>query len=428
MRVLFWSRFGDGTPVVWRAALDGHEVVFFPGKARGVFEKVEGVEVINGLEKILEETDRAGLVVFDMVGLGRVADRLRSSGKFVVGAGKIADKLELDRLFAMKVFDKLGVGADYKGFRSYEAAADWVEKNGGRWVFKPLGNQATSHTYVAEDPNSQDLVQFVRSWAKKESGPCVIQEFVNGEEVSTEGWFDGEKWIEPFNHTLEKKRLMEGDKGPQTGGMGNLVWLCSGKDLVVKKVLKPLTSLLRGRYVGPIDVNCIVTENRVVGLEFTCRFGYPAIQALLELLWSDAVGQMKLLAARKLKRFKVRGDLYAGAVRLSLPPWPHSTVGVKDLAGVSPLTVPKAAWKHFHPADVRSISPSGEIEMAGVDGVIGEVSSRGNTVREVRRRAYRSIDNWLRSRDVQWRADIFSGLQERLERLRSYGLEVPVND
>jgi len=425
MRVLIWSRFGDASFLAWRAHLDGHEVEFFPGKADGVLSEIDGIEIVQGRGNLNRAVANSDIVIFDMVGLGSIGSRLMEFGKPVITGGEIGDELELNRLKAMKLFEKLGIAPKYRGFRSYRDAAQFVTRNGGRWVFKPLGNKATTHTYVAMLPDSSDLVRFVSRWAEKEDGPCVLQEFVDGVEVSTEGWFDGEKFVPPFNHTIERKRFMEGDKGPNTGAMGNIVWFCSEEDPIVRKVLLPLADLLRGKYCGPIDVNCIVNSSGIYGLEFTCRFGYPALQALLEMVGGDFVEHLKLFSVRALKKFRVRNASFGGAVRMSLPPWPVTQVGVKELKGVVPVVVPKEGWKHFHPADVSDIKDNGEVVMAGVDGVVGESSARGSTVREVARRVYRQINSWRATMDLQYRGDIFNGIVDKLEELNSLGVEVP---
>ncbi len=77
---------------------------------------------------------------------------------------------------------------------------------------------------------------------------------------------------------------MEGDKGPNTGCMGNVVFTTEGNRLT-EQALMPLSPLLKKvGYVGPIDVNCILTATDAYFLEFTTRFGYDAIQTFSELL------------------------------------------------------------------------------------------------------------------------------------------------
>jgi phosphoribosylamine-glycine ligase len=101
------------------------------------------------------------------------------------------------------------------------------------FVFKPNGGQEqdTATTYVSK--SSDDMLRYLDKLGTITKGvEFILQEVVNGTEVSVEGWFNGEDFYF-INGTLEEKKFMEGNKGPNTGCAGNLVW-------VFDQVNKPL--------------------------------------------------------------------------------------------------------------------------------------------------------------------------------------------
>jgi phosphoribosylamine--glycine ligase len=217
---------------------------------------------------------------------------------------------------------------------------------------------------------------------------------------------------------MEKKRFMEGDKGPNTGCMGNVVWATNG-DKLTATVLEPLEPLLeRVGYVGPLDINCMVTQDAAYFLEFTARFGYDAIQAWNELLKLPLFDYLYKVATKQADEVPVFQDSYSIAVRLSVPPYP-SEKGAEQWTGVQVLDVPKEASKHTWLADVMRKDNTDVV--AGVDGVLGCVTARGSSVRECRRRAYRTINNIVIHPDVQYRSDIGADAEENIVRLKEWG-------
>jgi phosphoribosylamine--glycine ligase len=240
---------------------------------------------------------------------------------------------------------------------------------------------------------------------------------VKGIEISTEGWFNGKDWIRPFNHTFEKKRLMASDRGPNTGCMGNVVWPTNG-DKLTAQVVEPLAPLLeKVGYVGPIDVNCIVDDTDAYFLEFTPRFGYEAIQAWGELLQEKLFDFLYGVASGQPIEVPYH-DESSIAIRLSVSPYPNKE-DIEKWKGVQVLDIPKEARKHIWLADV--MKPDGIEVLAGVDGVVGCVTARGQSVRECQRRAYRTVKNICIHQDVQYRTDIGDGAEQDKEKLKEWG-------
>jgi len=176
----------------------------------------------------------------------------------------------------------------------------------------------------------------------------------------------------------------------------------------VVKVLKKVD------YRGPIDLNSIVNEEGLWGLEFTVRFGYDAVQTLMELYRGSLTRLMYDVAVGNRIEGELSGD-YAIGVRLSIPPYPHSEKGEE---GVPVIGLNEENLKHIWLGDVKR---EGERwYSAGADGVICCVTARGRSVRECRRRVYRTISN-LVIPQVQYRTDVGERVEKDEMRLREFG-------
>ncbi len=414
--VLLMSKVGDGIPVALKLAREGHIVKVYIKDKKG-HNSLKGFKNPSrvGTAKMLDQYD---LILYDMAGLGDRADEMISRGRTVLGGGKFNDKLELERDYGLKVArsvlrTKIPESRTYK---DRELLKLYLNSKTRPVAIKPLGNAETRFTLVSNDHKNRTIKSLVDNLSD-ELLPCIVQDKVKGIEVSTEGWFNGEEF-KCFNHTIEYKRMMEGDVGPMTGCMGNVVWSCE-QDKLVDYALIPLVPLLKKvDYCGPLDVNCSCTEDEAYFLEFTPRFGYDAIQAwselirgtLFDFLWRLSIGDTLP---------KIRDD-YAIAVRLTVPPYPMSSEeDLKQLKGVQFLDISDGARRHVHLADVM-VSANAET-CAGVDGVLGCVTARGELIQEVRRRAYRTARNITIHEDVQYRKDIGAGVERKIEKLKTWG-------
>lgn len=411
--VLMLSLEGDGIPIALRLAKERHKVDIFL-KNQHYKECLKGYKNPTILLKEPANIDAYDLVLADMVGLGELCDRYRQKGKIVLGGGVFNDKLELDRMYGSKVMSSLCKDvkeANSVKISTKEQLLAYLKKSVTAKVIKPLGNKSVSLTLVSKDDSNIGLVSIAEKMADK-LVPCMIQEKIKGLEISTEGWFNGERFVKPFNHTFERKRFLENDKGPQTGCMGNVVVLTQS-DRLTKMVLEPLEPLLKKvKYCGPLDVNCIIANKQVYFLEFTARIGYDAIQAMAELIKMSLYDFFFHIATKGEDLVEQQDFNYfkSMAVRLSMPPYPSKQEAEK-WKGIRVLNISEGAAKHVWLADV--MKEQGVEVLAGTDNVIGCVTARGMSISECQRRVYRTIDNIVVNSDVQYRADI--GVQAMLD-------------
>lgn len=420
--ILFISKNGDGIPIAIRLANEGHvvRVYIHDQKAQTSLEGFKNPIRISSYKKFIDSSD---LIIFDMVKLGRIAEEIKSKNDNVLGGGTFNDKLELDREYGFEVVSKLTnlIIPEYERINSASDAIKYIRSTKHPCVIKPLGNKPTSLTLVSKDDSNEYLLSMISKHGDS-IFPAVIQKRIDGIEISTEGWFNGSQFVYPFNHTMEKKRFMTGNLGPNTGCMGNIVWLTDGSDKIVQDGLLPLTPLLqRIGYIGPIDINCIVNKDGPHFLEFTARFGYDAIQTLLELVRGSVFNFLYSICSSNKTIYKFRNEFAIG-VRLSMPPYPHSE-NCSSLQGMHVVNVPKEAQNHIWLSDVAKAGD--KFVMAGVDGVIGCVTARGVTIRECVRRVYRTIKNISISPDIQYRMDIADDVPESINSLIEMGMISP---
>lgn len=214
-----------------------------------------------------------------------------------------------------------------------------------------------------------------------------------GISIVSEGWFN-KTWLKPFNHTIKMKRLMDGGKGPNMGCMGITLWLTSG-DKVIETMFEPLTPLLeKVNFVGPFTIRSFVTKEQIYFNGFIPTFNH--IQPFCELLKQSLFDFLYGMAIGSVGEINCYYD-YSLSVNL--------LIATQSVNGV--VSVPVEAKKHVWLTDVNK--------------VVATVTARGQTVRECQRRAYRTIGNIVKSKEVMYRSDIGNNVEERVAELREWG-------
>lgn len=400
MKFFFYSKQGDSLSTAERVQKEGNDVQFFieqrtPGSTLG-----EGiVPIVTGI------TPRPDTVfVFDNVGNGVLADSLRMEGWPVFGASDFQDRIELDRRQGQALMKMAGIDTPKtKAFSDFDSAKNFLRQRPEFGVFKPNGNISVALTKVFSDAG--EMTKYFEWLEKKwtQDIDFILQEKVEGVEVSIEGWFNGEDWIfGSFSSTLEEKRLMNDGVGPHTGCAGNVLWFYKhARPAIAKATLLKLTRFLKQKsYRGPLDVNTKGGK----GLEFTARLGYDAWQTQMGLLQMEVGRLLSDTARGTIRKMRTSTDFGIG-VRLSVPPYPLENVMQElEKRHGQPVVIPPAVRADFHPFDL-CVTSSG-MGMAGTDGWVGVMTHTSGNLNGLSR-VYDKIKQ-VKVDELQYRTDILT--------------------
>lgn len=318
MRILLVSKDGDGAWFVWLLIHEGHKVDW-------VCQSERDRDTLKGLIPApISKTNPSAydLVVFDTSGLGEMADAARALTP-TIGASVLADRLEHDRVYGIEVMEQAGIKVPkWESFTSPAEAISFLKKNNRRYVLKPIGEAPSDATYVSK--SGEDMVHFIETRLDSKVKSFVLQEFVAGTEVSTEAWWTGTEWA-ALNHTIELKKFMNDDVGPNTGCAANVVWMPERENAIFQQGLKKIAPLLvEAKFVGMIDLNTIATEGELYGLEWTPRFGYEGTCNLTRLLPIPFGDFLSAVARGESPALTTPEAAFSATVRLSVPPYPSA--------------------------------------------------------------------------------------------------------
>ena len=226
-----------------------------------------------------------------------LADDFMKQGLPVFGPTKAAAIIEGSKSFTKDLMDKYSIPtAEFKIVTDFEEASHYVKKKGAPIVIKADGLAAGKGVVVAM--TVEEAIDALREMliAKRfgdASGRVVIEEFLTGEEFSFMAFVNGEK-VYPMEIAQDHKRAFDGDKGPNTGGMGAYSPVPHISPDTVKKaltdILIPTASAMvqEGRsFTGVLYAGVIATTEGPKVIEFNARFGDPETQVLLPRLKSD---------------------------------------------------------------------------------------------------------------------------------------------
>ena len=352
------------------------------------------VEKVDNWEKHIEWAD---VIVFDDIGFGSVAEKLRKEGKKVVGGTPFSDKLELDRDLAQEELKKVGINTlPCWDFSSFDEAIKFVKGNPGRYVIKPNGKAQDEKvlSFVGQEEDGIDLVNMLEryktGWGSKIRS-FQLQKFVAGVEVAIGAFFNGQEFLLPACINFEHKRMFNDEIGPTTGEMGtSMFW--AGPNRFYNETLKKFEKRLGEiGFIGYFDINCIVNSRGIYPLEITPRFGYPTINIQIEGVasrWSDL---LFALANRQPFQIKTNKGYQVGVV-IAVPPYPYDDPDVfEKFSDDAVIIFKKPPSNGFHPCDVRIVD--GEWRIAGSSGYVLVVTGSGPTMTDAQLDTYSRVKN-----------------------------------
>ena len=323
-----------------------------------------------------------------VAGLG---DELRVAGVAAFGPSADAARIEGSKSFAKDVLRAAGV-----------PTAEELAAPKAPCVVKADGLAAGKGVFVCE--TEAELAEALPR-AEALGGRVVIEELLEGREVSLFALCDGERAL-MLAPAQDFKRLLDDDRGPNTGGMGSyspVPWLEAGEaEALTEHVHLPVLRELAARgspFHGLLYAGLMLTEEGPRVLEFNCRFGDPETQAILPRLEGDLLGALAAVAQGSLAGVELAaGPESAVTVVLAAAGYPDAPESGAPIVGLDEAEA--AGGLVFH---AGTAVRSGELVATG--GRVLAVTALGESVGEARERAYRAVEQ-IELPGVQYRQDI----------------------
>ena len=270
-----------------------------PGNA-GISAQAECVAIkdtdVESLKNFALENEIDLTVVGPEVALAAgVVDAFKEAGLRIFGPSKAAATIEASKDFAKQLMAKYNIPtAAFETFEDYDAALEYVKKGSFPVVLKYDGLAAGKGVVIPETLEEADAtLKDMLLDDKFGKGKVVVEEFLTGPEFSFMCFVDGHD-VYPMTLSQDHKRAFEGDKGPNTGGMGaySPVPIISDEDLAysLEKVMKPTAAAMVAEgcpFTGVLYGGLMKTPQGPKVIEFNCRFGDPETEVVLPRLESD---------------------------------------------------------------------------------------------------------------------------------------------
>ena len=368
---------GRQSAIVWKLSQSSHidKIYFIPGNILNV-PKVERVAIDyhdwEAIDNFLKDKNIAYIIPDggDMYADG-VVDFFTKRGYRVFGPTMLASKIEHSKTFSKGFMKKYGIPTvDYASFDDYEQAKKYIESR-KKFPVVIKADGLVRGRGVSIVRSMQKAIEFLDElFLEKiygDAGPrVVIEDFAIGPEVSLHIITDGCSYkILPL--AQDHKPLLEGNKGPNTGGMGTIAPV----DWVSEKLLheiedRVVTPTLAGlaaegiAFSGLLFPGLMLTKDGPVVLEYNARFGAPETQSLMMILESDMDDIFEAVLEKKLASFEIKWKkMHAATVEIVSKGYP------KDLRGTNSEVT------------IKDIKFNGEIFLTGVELVDDKLFSRG---------------------------------------------------
>src|SRR3954471_10452458 len=277
------------------------EIFCAPGNAgtAGLGENVQiGAADVSGLARFAKQ-NHVDLTVIgpdDPLAVG-IVDLFQQQGLRVFGPNKSAARLESSKIFSKELMRAQNIPtASAQTFSDMESALWYTEKAHYPLVIKADGLALGKGVIIAQDSNAAcSTIEIMMKQRKfgDAGARIVIEEFLRGSECSLHALVDGENF-RLLATAQDHKRAFDGDKGPNTGGMGAFSpannWTNELESQLNDRIMRPLLEGLHAQGIsfrGLLFPGLMISDNHASVLEFNCRFGDPETQAILPRMKSD---------------------------------------------------------------------------------------------------------------------------------------------
>jgi phosphoribosylamine--glycine ligase len=355
MKILVVGNGGREHALVWKIRQSPlvQEVFCAPGNA-GIEGLADCVPIDTS--NIVEVADFAQTIKADLTVVGPelpmvlgIADEFHRRGMPIVSPTRTAAEIEGSKAFARDFMLRHGIPSPRFEVVTREGADDFVKRApfGYPVVVKADGLAAGKGAIVARSKKElQEAVALLSSDKKfgTAGAKLVMEEFLPGDEVSFLVFSDGTRVI-PMVSVQDHKRVLDGDEGPNTGGMGTVSpsthLSMEMHKQIMHEIIRPTVAGLEKegrRYQGVLYAGLMITEQGPKVLEFNARFGDPETQVIMTRLRSDIVPLLKGVAEGDLTDTKLDWAKEAAVcVVLAAPGYPDATQTGQEIRGLESL-------------------------------------------------------------------------------------------
>lgn len=402
MKVLVVGSGGREHALVWKIAQSPRvkKVYCVPGNA-GIAELADcrliPAEDVNSLLKLAQK-ERIDLTVVGPeipLTLG-IVDKFKAGGLRIFGPEQKAAEIEGSKAFAKFLMKKYGIpAADFQVFEDFSSAWKYVQGKDFPLVIKADGLAAGKGVIICanKEEAKRALTQMMIEKIFGEAGKrVIIEEYLSGEEASFLAFTDGER-ILPLPSAQDHKPIYDGDRGPNTGGMGAYSPAPVVTDRVHKEVMEEIMMrTVRGmaaegrKYQGVLYAGLMIKDGQAKVLEFNARFGDPETQPLLLRLKSDIIPILEAVIEGHLDQVAVEWDRRAAVcVVLAAQGYPGTYEKGKIISGLEEaVKVPNTYIFHAGTA-----LKEGKIVTNG--GRVLGVTALGDNIAEAINQAYKAV-------------------------------------
>jgi phosphoribosylamine--glycine ligase len=411
MNVLLVGSGGREHALAWKLAqsplLD--RLLIAPGNP-GTAQHGHNVPVDAGMHALLldiAKRERVGLAVIGPEAplAAGLSDVFSNAGIPVFGPSASAAQIESSKIFAKRIMDQAGIpSAQAHAFSNQTEALEFARASGTPWVVKADGLAAGKGVVVAESVD-ETLAAIAQVMATQAGQRVLLEQRLAGQEVSVLALCDGTTLL-PLPPARDHKRLLDGDAGPNTGGMGAY----APADLddqtfrqIVDQLMLPAVQAMAANnqpFRGALYAGVMLTEQGPRILEFNARFGDPETQVILPLIEGDLLAALLACAEGRLQPDMLRWNAGAAAcVVLAAAGYPAAPRAGDIISGIESAAEESGALV-FHAgvdwADGAFVTSGGRVLC---------VTGLGRTRRAALARAYEVVEN-ISFQGIQYRRDI----------------------
>lgn len=294
MKILIIGSGGREHCIGWKIKQDSQNLrlFFFPGNG-GTLKLGENISE-DPLSFAKKEKIDITVVGPEAPLIDGIVDKFRKEHLKIFGPDRKSARLEGEKAFAKEFMRKYNIPtANYEIFNDYNSAVKYIDKTNLPIVIKASGPAAGKGAFVIFDREFAYKIigeLMLKEIFGKSGKTIVIEDYLEGEEVSIIGFYSNHKFL-PLLPAQDYKKAYDDDKGPNTGGMGSYSPVSFlNKDLMHKIRIEIIDKIIEGNikegieYNGALYIGLILTKNGPKVLEFNARFGDPETQAILPLI------------------------------------------------------------------------------------------------------------------------------------------------